>query len=86
MHLSREYSPEELGFIDETSTNDKTAARSCGRARKGRRAVMRAQFVRGHRLTATALLTVDVGSKVVEGSMTRDLYLNFLEHDRPFLV
>ena len=40
-------------------------------------------FVRGHQLSATGLLTIDgiVVSKVVEGSMTRDLYLNFLEYE-----
>ncbi len=43
---------------------------------------MRSQFVRGLRLTATALLTVDgvAASKVVEGSMTHNLYLQFLEN------
>lgn len=78
-----QYDPQELGFIDETSKNDKTATRSHGRARKGRRAVMHSKFVRGVRLTATALLTIDgiAAEKVVEGSMTRDLYLDFLEHD-----
>lgn len=81
-HMAR-YSPEELGFLDETSKNEKTAARSKGRAKKGRRAVMRQRFVRGHRLSATALLTVDgiAVTKVVEGSMTRDLYLQFLEYE-----
>jgi transposase len=77
------YEPEELGFLDETSKNEKTAARSRGRARKGCRAIMKQHFVRGQRLSATGLLTIDgiVVSKVVEGSMTRDLYLNFLEHE-----
>ena len=44
---------------------------------------MRQRFVRGHRLSATGLLTIDgiVVSKVVEGSMTRDLYLDFLEYE-----
>jgi len=82
MNRMAQYSSEELGFIDKTSKNDKTAARSCGRSRKGRRAIMRSQFVHGLRLFATALLTVDgvAASKVVEGSMTRDLYLQFLEN------
>jgi transposase len=77
------YDPEELGFLDETSKNEKTAARSKGRARKGQRAVMQQHFIRGHRLSATALLTVNGISvtRVVEGSMTREMYLNFLEHE-----
>lgn len=77
-----QYEPEEIGFLDETSKNEKTAARAYGRSRKGRRAVMRQRFVRGTRLSATALLTVEgiMASTVVEGSMNRDMYLNFLEH------
>ena len=77
------YEPEELGFLDETSKNEKTAARTRGQARKGHWAVMRQCFVRGHWLSATGLLTIDgiVISKVVEGSMTRDLYLDFLEYE-----
>jgi transposase len=77
------YEPHELGFLDETSKNEKTAARTRGRARKGRRAVMKQRFVRGRRLTATGLLTIDgiVVSKVIEGSMTKDLYLHFLEYE-----
>ena len=34
MNRMAQYSPEELGFIDETSKNDKTAARSRGRSQK----------------------------------------------------
>jgi hypothetical protein len=37
----------ELGFIDETSKNDKTAARSRGHVKKGHRAVMKQKFVCG---------------------------------------
>jgi transposase len=77
-----QYEPEEIGFLDETSKNDKTAARGYGRAKKGRRATMNQRFVRGTRLSATALLTVDgiMASTVVEGSMNREMYLEFLEH------
>lgn len=80
-HIAQ-YEPEEIGFLDETSKNEKTAARGYGRSRKGRRAVMRQRFVRGTRLSATALLTVDgiLASTVVEGSMNREMYLDFLEH------
>jgi hypothetical protein len=44
---------------------------------------MKQHFVPGQRLSATGLLTIDgiVVFKVIEGSMTRDLYLNFLEHE-----
>ena len=78
-----QYVPDELGFIDETSKNDKTPARSRGRSKKGHRAVMKQKFVRGRRLTATALLTTEgiAASRVIEGSMTSALYLDFLEND-----
>jgi len=81
-HMAQ-YDPDELGFIDETSKNEKTAARSHGRARKGQRAEMRQHFVRGRRLTATSLLTVEgiTTSRVIEGSMTKSLYLEFLEQE-----
>jgi hypothetical protein len=71
-----------IGFLDETSKNDKTPARRRGRSRKGKRAVKRQKFVRGPRLTATGLLTCQgmLASTVVEGSMHRDQYLEFLEH------
>jgi transposase len=76
-----QYPPEYLGFLDETSKNDKTPARRQGRAPKGKRAVKRQKFVRARRATATALLTLDgiMASKVVEGSMKRKEYLEFLE-------
>lgn len=77
-----QYPPEYLGFLDETSKNDKTPSRRRGRAPKGKRAIKRQKFVRGPRATATALLTLDgiVATKVVAGSMHRDQYLEFLEH------
>jgi hypothetical protein len=66
------YEPEELGFLDETSKNEKTAARTRGRAKKGYRAIMKQHFVCGQQLSATGLLTIDgiAVSKVIEGSMT----------------
>lgn len=87
--MMKKYSPDEIGFIDETSKNDRTAARRYGRARRGKRAEMKQRFVRGRRLTAEALLTVNgiIATKVVEGSMTRDLYVDWLEKSvvRPLL-
>lgn len=76
-----EYPAEYLGFLDETSKNDHTYSRGYGRAKKGQRAKMKEKFVRGTRLTATGLLTLDgmVVNRVVEGSMKRVDYLDFLE-------
>ncbi|KAJ6528021.1 hypothetical protein B0H19DRAFT_969404 [Mycena capillaripes] len=78
-----EYPAEYLGFLDETSKNDRTLSRGYGRARKGRRARKKEKFVRGTRLTATGLLTVDgmMANRVVEGSMKRADYLDFIEHE-----
>lgn len=39
------YEPNELVFLDETLKNEKTAARSRGRATKGKRAIMKQRFV-----------------------------------------
>jgi len=77
-----QYPPDYLGFLDETSKNDKTPGRRLGRAKKGKRAVKRRKAVRGRRLTATGFLTSHgmLTSTVVEGSMYRDQYLGFLEH------
>ncbi|KAJ6511104.1 hypothetical protein C8R45DRAFT_753762, partial [Mycena sanguinolenta] len=67
--------------LDKTSKNDKTPGRRCGRAKKGKCAVKRRKTVRGRRLTATGLLTCEgmVACKLVEGSMHREQYLEFLE-------
>jgi transposase len=76
-----DYDQEQLGFIDETSKDHRTAGRRKGRAKKGRRAQRRQRFVRGARLTATGFLTTDgmVTSTVIEGSMTRETFCEFLE-------
>ena len=48
----------------------------------GTRAVQKGVFVRGRRFSAEGLLTVDgmVSNMVVEGSMTRAMFLAYLEH------
>ena len=78
-----QYTTEQLGFMDEVSKDERTKQRSRGRSRKGRRAQMKGVFVRGKRLSAEGLLTVDgmIASTIVYGSMTRELFLNFLEHE-----
>ena len=78
-----QYSPEEIGFIDETSKDERTTFRRNGRARKGTRAQRRGVFVRGRRLSAIGLLTLDgmEASNVIEGSFTAEKFIYFLEHD-----
>lgn len=78
-----QYSPEEIGFIDETSKDSRTVGRRYGRSRKNSRAVKKQPFVRGRRVSATGLLTLEgiEARTTVEGSMTKELFLEFLEHD-----
>ncbi|KAJ7586441.1 hypothetical protein C8J56DRAFT_717869, partial [Mycena floridula] len=68
--------------LDETGKNDKTACRHYGRSPKNKRAEMKLPFVRGRKLSAEGLLTLDgmVARKVVEGSIKRDVFLEWLEH------
>ena len=75
------YSPEELAFIDETSKDERTVSRRYGRSRRGSRAVKKAPFVRGRRTSTEAVLSLDgiVASSVLEGSMTKEKFLEFLE-------
>ncbi|KAF8235920.1 hypothetical protein L208DRAFT_1253972 [Tricholoma matsutake] len=77
-----QYQPEQLGFLDEVSKDERTSARRRGRSMKGFRAVKKGVFVRGRRFSAEGLLTVDgmVSNTVVEGSMTRARFLEYLEH------
>lgn len=79
-HMAR-YSPEQIGFLDEVSKDERTLARTRGRARKGTCAVRKGVFVRGRHFSAEGLLTIDgmVSNTVVEGSMTRDRFLQYLE-------
>jgi transposase len=76
-----QYDPEELGFLDEMSKDARSIGRRYGRSRKGRRAEKKQVFVRGWRTSTEALLTLDgiTAGTVVEGSMTKELFLEFLE-------
>ncbi|KAJ7321279.1 hypothetical protein DFH08DRAFT_713002 [Mycena albidolilacea] len=82
MRRITEYPVEYLSFLDETSKNDRTYSQGYGRAKRGIRAKMKQEFVRGTCLTATGLLMVDgmLANRVVEGSMKRPNYLDFIEH------
>jgi hypothetical protein len=71
-----------LGFIDETSKDERTPGRHYGWSKKGKRAEKQQVFVRGRRTSAEALLTLDgiIAATVVEGSMTQELFLDWLEN------
>jgi hypothetical protein len=77
------YSPEELGFIDEVSRDERTLGRHYGRAGKGCRARKKQPFVRGRRTSTVGVLSLDgfVARSTVEGSFTKVLFLDWLEHD-----
>jgi transposase len=76
-----QYTSEQLGFLDEVSKDERTAFRTQGRSRKGTRASRKGVFVRGRRFSAEGLLSIDgmIANTVVEGSMTRALFLEYLE-------
>ncbi|KAF8968728.1 hypothetical protein BDZ97DRAFT_1755026 [Flammula alnicola] len=75
------YDPEEVGFLDEMSKDGRSLGRRYGRSRKNRRAEKKQVYVRGRRTSTEALLTLDgiVAGTVVEGSMTKELFLEYLE-------
>jgi len=76
-----QYLPEQLGFLDKVSKDERTSFRACGRSHKGTRAIQKGVFVRGRRFSAEGLLTIDgmVSNTVVEGSMVQAMYLEYLE-------
>lgn len=80
--------------IDEVSKDDRTYARIFGRSEIGTRAEVSQPFVRKRRLTGVAALALGkgiIGAKVVEGSLCRESFVEFLRdsvvcHSRCFLV
>ena len=76
-----QYSPEEVGFLDEMSKDARSVGRRYGRSRRNTHTQKKQAFLRGQRTSTEALLTLDgiVGGTVVEGSMTKELFLEYLE-------
>ena len=76
-----QYEPEQLGFLDEYSKDERTSSWRRGRLRKGMHAVKKGVFVHRWRFSVEGLLTLDgmVSNTVVEGSMTRVRFLQYLE-------
>jgi hypothetical protein len=64
-----QYLPEQLGFLDEVSKDERTSFRACWRSRKGTRVIHKGVFVREHCFSAEGLLTIDgmISNTVVEG-------------------
>ena len=77
-----QYTPHELGFIDEVSKDARSVGRRYGRSRRGQRARKSQPFVRGRRTSTVGCLTLDgfVSGTSVEGSFTKSSFLHWLEH------
>ncbi|OAX33292.1 hypothetical protein K503DRAFT_775769 [Rhizopogon vinicolor AM-OR11-026] len=71
----------EIGFIDDVSRDERTHGRYFGCSTKGNRTHKNQPFVPGSRISLEALLTLDgiVTCTAVEGSMTKELFLEWLE-------
>jgi transposase len=79
-----QYPAEYLVFLDEVSKDDQTYARLWGRTARGMRAEKHNPFVRKRRLSMLAALALDEGiiaSRVIEGSFTRESFLEYLRDD-----
>jgi len=76
-----QYSLKDIGFIDETSKDCRSIGWCYGRSQKNKHAQKKQPFVCGRRVSATGLLSLEgiTARTVVEGSMTRELFLEFLE-------
>jgi transposase len=76
-----QYTPEEVLFMDEMSKDERTVGRRYGRSKKGNRALKKQPFVRGRRTSTEATLTLDgiIAVTAVEGSMTKVMFLDYLE-------
>ena len=76
-----QFDPEELGFIDEVSKDERTIGRRYGRSKRGTRACKTQPFVRGRRTSTVGVLTLDgfASGTVVEGSLTKEGLLHWLE-------
>lgn len=74
------YDAEQLIALDETHCDEKTVARRRGRSLSGTRAISSEVFIRGRRYSLLPALTTQgiIAATVVEGSVTRRLYLKFL--------
>ena len=76
------YSPDEVGFLDEMLKDERVIGRRYGRSLKGTHAAKKQVFVRGCHTSTEALLSLDgiIACTVVEGSMTKALFLRYLEN------
>jgi len=79
-----QYSATSLLVLNEVSKDNRTYARLWGRSKRGSRVKIHQPFVRKRRFSMLATMALDEGiiaSQVVEGSFTRDLFLQYLRDD-----
>ena len=76
-----QYGPKEIGFINETSKDEKTIYKQYGWSRKGTWASKQQVFIWGQQTTITGLLLIDglVAKTVVKGLMTKAMFMEFLK-------
>lgn len=76
------YSPDEVGFLDEMLKDEREIGRRYGRSLRGTHAVKKQVSMQGCHTSMEALLSLDgiIVDMVVEGSMTKDLFLKYLEN------
>ena len=78
-----QYEPQQLGFVDETSKDACIVCHHYGWSQKGHNANKKQVFVQGCHTFTEALLSLDgiVAATVIEGSMTQELFLEWLENN-----
>ena len=81
--INMHFAASQMIFVDETSKDDRTIYRHYGRAISGRRATIRANFVRGDRYSMVAALSLDgyEAMRVVLGSVDSEEFLDFIIYD-----
>jgi len=75
--------PEMIVAVDESSKDDRTIYRHCGRSPSGMQATVSTQFVRGERYSLLAAMSVDgyVSTRVVGGSVDAAEFFDFIVGD-----
>lgn len=78
--MQENYVASQVIVVDESSKDDRTLFRPYGRAPSGHRATIPANFVRGQCYSLVAAMGVNgyVGTRVVEGSVDGEEFLNFI--------
>ncbi|KAJ8508493.1 hypothetical protein ONZ45_g9242 [Pleurotus djamor] len=81
--VNNHYVGRQIVVVDESSKDERTLFRRYGHAPKGQRAATSAPFVRGDRYSLVAAMGLDgyIGTRVVEGAVDGDEFLDFIVND-----